>query len=297
MPGRSAIVKEPTRPWRTFAVCSLAIDEIDLRLAQMSASAAVASARSRRDVARDNLQRGKALLPSAIISQAAYDTRQNEMDAAASALEAAEAQLRQAVNAVGYATLRADKAGIVTAVMAEPGQVVNAGQTIITLAHANATEISVAVPEQDCGYLTPGQRAKIRLWAGPNVSMQGRIREIAGQADPAARTYAVRISVSESPQIMRLGMTASVTLHIDDEPACVVGIVDRWPIGAVLDQTKRAVYFGQKLREFCRKSQGEVRFIETASQLHRLLDDRVARPSLRIRELIRTLLFHLPQDR
>jgi hypothetical protein len=87
--------------------------------------------------------------------------------------------------------------------------------------------------------------------------------------------------------------------NIDDysDRLTLLGIVDRWPIGAVLDQTKRAVYFGQKLREFCRKSQGEVRFIETASQLHRLLDDSVARPSLPIRELICTLLFHLPRDR
>jgi RND family efflux transporter MFP subunit len=198
------------------------LDEIDLRLAQNSANAAVASARSRREVARDNLERGKALLPRAIISQAAYDTRQNEMDAATSALQAAEAQLHQAVNAVGYATLKADKAGIVTGVMAEPGQVVNAGQTIITLAHTNETEISVAVPEQDCAYLAPGQDANIRLWAGPNVSLQGRIREIAGQADPAARTYAVRIAVSESTQMLRLGMTASVTLHIEDELSSVV---------------------------------------------------------------------------
>jgi hypothetical protein len=53
--------------------------------------------------------------------------------------------------------------------------------------------------------------------------------------------------------------------NIDDysDRLTLLGIVDRWPIGAVLD---------------CRKSQGEVRFIETASQLHRLLDDRVARP-------------------
>ena len=72
------------------------LDDTDLRLAENSAKAAVAAARSRRDVARDNLERGKALLPKATISQAAYDTRRNEMDAAASALETAEAQLRQA---------------------------------------------------------------------------------------------------------------------------------------------------------------------------------------------------------
>jgi multidrug efflux system membrane fusion protein len=198
------------------------LDDTDLKLAENSAKAAVAAARSRRNVASDNLERGKVLLPKAIISQAAYDTRHNEMDAAVAALDSAEAQLRQAVNAVEYATLKADKAGIVTGVMGEPGQVVSAGQTIITLAHAGETEIAVAVPEQDTGYLAIGQRAKITLWAGPRVSLEGRIREIAGQADPASRTYAVRVTVSGAPQIMRLGMTASVALRMDDEAAGVM---------------------------------------------------------------------------
>lgn len=198
------------------------LDDADLKLAADSAKAAVASARSRCRVASDNLERGKALLPKAIISQATYDTRRNELDAALSALESAEAQFRQATNAVGYATLRADKAGTVTAVMGEPGQVVSAGQTVITLAHAGETEIAVAVPEQDAGHFTIGQRARITLWAGPRVSLEGHIREIAGQADAASRTYAVRIAVSGAPQTMRLGMTASVALRIDDEAAGVV---------------------------------------------------------------------------
>jgi multidrug efflux system membrane fusion protein len=198
------------------------LDDTDLKLAENSAKAAVAAARSRRNVASDNLERGKALLPKAIIAQAAYDTRRSEMDAAVAALDSAEAQLRQATNAVEYATLKADKVGIVTGVMGEPGQVASAGQTIITLAHAEETEIAVAVPEQDAGHLTIGQRAKITLWAGPPISLEGRVREIAGQADPASRTYTVRITVSGAPQIMRLGMTASVALEMDDEAAGVV---------------------------------------------------------------------------
>ncbi len=198
------------------------LDDTDLKLAENSARAAVASARSRRDVASDNFERAKILLPKAIISQAAYDTRRNEMDAAVAALESAEAQLRQAVNAVGYATLRADKPGIVTAVTGEPGQVVNAGQSVITLAESGETEIAVAVPEQDAGHLTPGQDAKIFLWAGPRAGIEGRIREIAGQADAASRTYAVRIAVNAPPQTMRLGMTASVALWIGDASAALL---------------------------------------------------------------------------
>jgi membrane fusion protein, multidrug efflux system len=199
------------------------LDETDLKLAETAARAVVAAARSRRDMASDNLERANVLLPKAIISQAAHDTRRNELDAAAAALESAEAQLRQAVNAVDYAALKADKAGIVTSVTGEPGQVVGAGQAIVSLAQFGETEIAVAVPEQDAARLAIGQAVKASLWAGPpRVSVDGRVREIAGQADAASRTYAVRIAVERPPQAMRLGMTATVALITLEEKAAPV---------------------------------------------------------------------------
>ena len=198
------------------------LDPTDLVLAENAARAAVAAARSRRDVASDHLERAKVLLPKAIVSQVTYDTRRNEFDAAASALESAESQLQQAINAVSYATLRIDKAGIVTSVTGEPGHVVAAGQAVITLAEAGETEIAVAVPEQDAGRLSIGQRATITLWAGPHVAVEGRIREIAGQADAALRTYAVRIAVPQPPPTMRLGMTATVALSFENTAPVLV---------------------------------------------------------------------------
>jgi RND family efflux transporter MFP subunit len=214
------------------------LDQTDLKLAELSARAGVAAARSRRDVAADHLERAKALLPKAIISQAAYDTRRNELDAAIAAMESAEAQLRQAVNAVTYTDLKADRGGIVTAVSAEPGQVVSAGQPIVTLADASETEIAIAVPEQDAGQLAVGQQAKVTLWAGPRRSVDGRIREIAGQADSASRTYAVRIAVAAAPQAMRLGMTASVELRSDRETAPMLV-----PLTALTEHANHAVVF------------------------------------------------------
>jgi membrane fusion protein, multidrug efflux system len=199
------------------------LDDTDLRLAETAARAAVAAARSRRNVANDNLERANILLPKAIISQAAHDTRRNELDAATAALESAEAQLRQALNAVDYATLKADKAGIITSVTGEPGQVVGAGQAIVSLAQAGETEIAIAVPEQDAARLAIGQPVKASLWAGPpRISVDGQIREIAGQADSASRTYAVRIAVERPPPAMRLGMTATVALTLEEKAAPVV---------------------------------------------------------------------------
>src|SRR5262249_3781441 len=143
------------------------LDDTDLKLTENGAAAAVAAARTRRDVALINLERAAKLLPQRNISQAAYDIRKNELDAAAGALDMADAQLKQATNAVGYATLAADKAGIVTAVNAEPGQVLAIGQSVISLAEAGETEVAIAVPEQDRGHLSVGQPASIKLWTAP----------------------------------------------------------------------------------------------------------------------------------
>jgi len=198
------------------------LDDTDLKLAEDSARASVTSARTRRDVASANLDRAKPLLAQGFLSKAAYDVRQNEFDAAAAALGTSQAQLNQATNAVGYATLVADKPGIVTAVFAEPGQVLSAGQPALTLAVAGETEIAIAVPEQDAGLLSVGQPAKVAIWSGPGVSIVGHIREIAGQADAASRTYAVRVAVSTPPDVVRLGMTATVTFGVSDEAATLI---------------------------------------------------------------------------
>jgi RND family efflux transporter MFP subunit len=206
------------------------LDDTDLRLVESSATAALAAAHSRRDVANDNLRRAKALLPGAIISQAAYDARRDELTAAAAAVESSEAQLRQAVNAVSYAALTADKTGIVTSVAAEPGQVVSAGQPIVTVAETAETEIAIAVPEQDTEHLAIGQRARIVLWAGPHLEAAGCIREIAAQADPSSRTYAVRIAVATPPAAMRLGMTATVALTVSERAAPLIV-----PLGALTE--------------------------------------------------------------
>ena len=140
------------------------------------------------------------------------------MDAASAALETAEAQLRQAANAVGYATLRADKAGIVTSVTAEPGQVVSAGQPDhYACRRPERPRLPSPSPSRRPAVYRLARRAKIKLWAAPHDSIDGRIREIAGQADAASRTYAVRIAVDAPPPTMRLGMTATVAISVDDE--------------------------------------------------------------------------------
>lgn len=214
------------------------LDETDLKLAESAARAALDAARTRRDVAIENVARARALLAKEFIARSAYDARKTEMDAAIGAYDAAEAQLRQAVNAAAYAVLRADKAGIVTAVRAEPGQVVSAGAPVIALAETGETEIAFAVPERDVTRIAAGMPVDLALWAGPRLALAGSIREISAQADPETRMYAVRATVEAPPAEMRLGMTATVSIRVEDAGAAIVV-----PLTAVSETGTETVVF------------------------------------------------------
>ena len=231
------------------------LDETDLRLSENSAAAAVSSARTRLDVARDALARARALLPHGYIPKATVDQRQLEFDAAKASLDSAEAQARQAVNATSYAALTSDKAGIVTAVQAEPGQVVAAGAPVVLLAEAGEVEVALNVPEQEVAHLKPGQSVALQLWANDDIRAEGRIREIGGQAERGSRTYSVRVSVLNSPPAMRLGMTATATLALGaEEPHVVI------PVTALTQiEGRDAVFVADRASETVAP-----RFVETA---------------------------------
>ncbi len=214
------------------------LDEKDLKLGENSARAAVAGAKTRVAVARDALQRANFLLPNGFIAKSAVDQRQLELDSAQSALDSAEDQLSQAVNATSYAVLRAEKDGIVTSVRAEPGQVVGVGQAVITLALANDIEVTAAVPEQEIAKLRAGDPALVALWSAPNVRSEGTIREIAGAADAASRTYGVRVTIKKAVPEMRIGMTTSVTFRVpQDNPSVTV------PLTAFTEQNGKTIAF------------------------------------------------------
>jgi RND family efflux transporter MFP subunit len=214
------------------------LDEKDLKLAENSARAAVTAAKSRVAVAKDALDRANFLLPNGFIAKAAVDQRQLELDSAKSALDAAEDQLNQAVNATGYALLLADKDGIVTSIRAEPGQVVAAGQAVATLALTSDIEMLAAVPEQEIVRLKPGDGASIALWSAPSVTADGKIREIAGAADAASRTYSVRVTIGNPVPEMRIGMTASVAFRLQQEAP-----INILPLAALTERNGTALVF------------------------------------------------------
>jgi RND family efflux transporter MFP subunit len=189
------------------------LDATDLKLGVIAAEANVEAARARVEVAKDQLSRVAALQAKGHVAKAAFDRAELDATQATRALEAAEAQAEQARNQTQYTTLTADADGIVTRVAAEPGQVVAAGSPVAVIARDGDKEVVVAVPETEIGALSPGQSVGVRLYADTGATLAGTVRDIAGAADPASRTFQVRVAIGTA-EAARLGMTASVDLTI-----------------------------------------------------------------------------------
>jgi RND family efflux transporter MFP subunit len=197
------------------------LDPADLELALKTAEANVTAARSRVKVADDGLARARALNAKGFVADANLDRARLDADQAVAALDAAVSARDQAANQSGYADLLADAAGIVTDIRADVGQVVAAGTPVAVLARDGEKEVAIAVPEQDVVHFVRDQAVDVRFWADAELRLVGRVREIAGAADPASRTYAIRVTLPADAPV-RLGMTATVEAKVPVAAGSVV---------------------------------------------------------------------------
>lgn len=189
------------------------IDAADLTLAVASARAQVASLESETSLAEAEYKRYRDLREKNFISQAEFDRRASTLSTAQSKLAAARAQESQAANQVAYTTLLADTAGVITAVEAEAGQVVAAGQTVARLAQPGEKEIVLSIPESQREFLEGNNQIAVSLNARPGKTWKGRLRELSPAADPATRTYAARVTILGAGDDVDLGMSARAVVE------------------------------------------------------------------------------------
>ena len=189
----------------------MTLDAKDIAEQSRSAEAQVASAQAQLKLAKVNLDRYNELFKSEAIAAAALDQYRTQYDAAKAAYDAAVAQAQQSRNALEYTTLTADADGVIAEVSAEVGQVVAAGQNVLTLVQTDELEVVVNIPENKISAVQIGRNVSINFWATSDA-VQGTVREISPVADSASRTFAVKISLPDVKNI-QLGMTANVSMR------------------------------------------------------------------------------------
>lgn len=197
------------------------LDEQDYRNKLRSAEADIVAAEAVLAEAIASEGRLKQLLSSGTTTRANYDVAVKNLRSGEAKLDSAKAALQLAKDQLAYAELTADFDGIVTAIGAEAGQVVNVGQMVVRLAQPNDKDGVFAIAESAFRN-KPDKMPEIivALLSNPAIESEGTVREVSPVADPATRTYQVKVTLKDPPELMRFG--ASVVGRLKSTTAPVV---------------------------------------------------------------------------
>lgn len=193
-------------------------------------------------LAVDEVKRYRELRDTGFVSQSALDAKE-------SALKAAAAQAGLARNQAAYTSLQSDRSGVISAMLAEVGQVVSAGQPVLRVAQDGAREVAIAIPESRFAALKVGMPAQIEIGTSGSdtQTVTGHVREISPAADPASRTYPARVAFDAANARIALGMTARVHINEADKNSAQQSVTYRIPLTAIYQQgDKPAVWVVMK---------------------------------------------------
>lgn len=185
------------------------LDPQDYRLSADAARAQLQAAATNRDLAAADFKRYRELREQNFISSAELERRESTLKAAQAQFDQAQSQLAVQGNQASYASLVADTAGVITAVEAEPGQVVSAGTPVVRIAADGLRDVVFAMPEDKLAMVRPGLPVQLRPWAQETLQ-SGKVREVAASADPVTRTYQVKVSFDAGQAAPPLGSTVYV---------------------------------------------------------------------------------------
>jgi RND family efflux transporter MFP subunit len=187
-------------------------------------AAAVAQARAVAEKARRDLERGRALLADEVATR-------EQVEDLTTANAVAEAQLRTAVFNARHSRIEAPADGVVLRKLAEPDELVAAGQPVLVVGNTGGGWIvRAALADRDVVRVQEGHVAEVSLDAFPGRVFAARVTEIAAAADPQTGTYEMKLAVDPAGARFVQGLVAKVV--ISDQDAESVAVV---PVTSLLE--------------------------------------------------------------
>ncbi len=194
-----------------------------------AAKASLTSAEAQLTNAKASELRFEALSKSGVSSASELDAARQAKETAEATVSNAKAELQKAEEQLGYTRLTASFDGVVTAVEAEVGQVVAAGETIMTVARIDQRDAIIDIPESMVNRLKDSDFI-VTLQAFDAQPVKAKVREIAPQADSVTRTRRIRMTLDNPSDSYRLG--SIVTARSLDHETAVMSL----PLSALLEE-------------------------------------------------------------
>ena len=150
--------------------------------------------------------------------------RKEDIEAARGRLTEAQGHVAELEARLREAELAAPSDAVVEVVSVRPGDLVPAGRIVITMLEASQLWVKVYVPETDLAHVHLGQRATVRVDSFGNRAFEGHVGQVASEAqflprnvqtksDREHEVFGVKIYVDNSKQILKSGMSATVSLE------------------------------------------------------------------------------------
>jgi len=177
-----------------------------------SARADLLSARVAERMSASNLRRMRMLMPAGAIARVQLDNAMSEWQSAASRLQSSENTLKNAQDTLSWTRLVSPADGVITQVNASAGQVVSAGQTVVTLAESGQRDAVFDLSQAQVAALKDSATFSVSLLSEPAVKTLGILRDVSPQADPQTRTWRARVTLENPPAAMVLGASVQGAL-------------------------------------------------------------------------------------
>ncbi len=197
----------------------LELDQRTLEVQARQAEASLSQAQASLQLARAQATRGESLLAQNLISSSDFDELQANLARAEAQRVGAEAERDAAKLRLGFATLRAPHAGVISLRSVQPGQIVSTGVELLRLIRDGRLEWRAEIAETDLPRLVVGAEVAIRGPDGQPVA--GRVHAVSPAIDPQTRTALIFVDLPE-PGSLRAGMFAEGRLQVGRARVAVV---------------------------------------------------------------------------
>ena len=199
-----------------------------------SLKAALDRAEAALKLAEDLYQRRYKLFEKNIINQ-------EELDKSATERTLARANFRQMQIEYERGFLKAPLTGMVNHLFVDEGEFVDKGKPFVDVVNVDKIKINVNVPELDVRYLKAGQKTVVRVDAFQDRELTGVIDFVAYKADPATKTFHVKVIVDNPNHDVRPGMIARVAFLRRVIPDALAA-----PIFSIVDKGGERILFVEK---------------------------------------------------
>lgn len=228
--------REGTAVRRGQTLARLRPDTARLRL--QSAEGQLREAEARLELARSREQRASGLFAEQVISRQELDDAVSEVDAFEGRVTQLEAEVARLRDELERTTIRAPFGGVVVAEHTAVGEWIDAGGPVVEMVDVGDLEVMLEVPERFFGGLAIGTEVEVTIAALAGARLAGEIRAVVPRADARARTFPVKVAISNRDRKVGVGMLARVALPIGaGQPRVLV------PKDAIVSQGPRRLVF------------------------------------------------------